>query len=281
LFLYVIIGFISGVILSSFWIILQTQLKGIIIDDKQIINEELCPTAKTISISYVNKRQQQRYKMQSSDSSNLLYQFIQSSKMEDEFRYLAGRFCSGGFLDLDSSKTNCYCVTSSIPKEGKTTIAANLAYALACVSKKVIIVDCQKITPAINELFGLEMNRGLVEYMENPSQNMLDIIIVQSATKNLSIISYGNPIKENANLFYEKEFNFLLRELKRRFEHVILDCPPILESAESLSIAIHPEVDGVILVVQANRARKADLLKTCSYIESVNTKLLAVICNKI
>jgi Mrp family chromosome partitioning ATPase len=280
LFYYVIMCFISGMILSSFLIILKTQLKGTIIDEEDIIKEGISPSIKTISsIAFANKKQRKRDKIQKLEKSNHLYPFFHSFKMEEEFRYLAGRFCCGGFIE--STGSNCYCVTSSISKEGKTTVAANLAVALADISRKVVIVDCQNINPNINELFELEMGEGLTEYMKNPSSNMVDRIIVSSALKGLSVVTHGSVTNGGNSLFYDKEFNFLLRDLKHRFDDVILDCNSVLKSAGTLSIASNPEVNGVILIVQANRIRKADVLKTCNYIQSVNAELISVICNQI
>ncbi len=279
LFVHVIVGFISGLIFGSFLIILQTQQKGTIIDENDIIKEGICPSTKIVSIHMVKTRQRQENKMQTLEISNQLYGFILNSRMKEEFRRLAAHFYCSAFMNSSASK--CLCVTSSLSKEGTTTIAANFAVALAILSRKVAIVDCQNVSPKINELFGVQMKEGLVEYLENPSPTMVDKLIKPSATKGLFVVTYGNAINKEDGLFYDQVINSLLRELKNRFDYVILDCPPVIDSAESLSVAINSEVDGSIVVVQGNRTRKSDFIKTCSYIESVNTKILAVICNRI
>lgn len=167
-------------------------------------------------------------------------------------------------------------VTSSIPKEGKTFITANLGISLAqTVDKHVLLVDCDLRKPSLATTFGLEYKVGLVDYLRDNVE--LSELIMKTSLRKLSILPSGKPPGNPAELLGSSRMLSLVKELSRRYEDriIIFDTPPMLVAAESAVLASH--VDGVIIVVRHGRSGKTQIKKL---IETIGTdQILGIVFN--
>jgi len=140
-------------------------------------------------------------------------------------------------------------VTSVLPTEGKSFIAANLGIALAqCVDQYALLVDADLRIPTLAGLFGVFRNRGLTDYLRNKGD--LASLIRKTSMDKLSILSSGEPPTNPAELLGSSRMQALVAELSTRYpdRFVIFDCPPLKVASESMTLA--QVVDGVVLVVR-------------------------------
>ena len=158
-------------------------------------------------------------------------------------------------------------VASSLPGEGKTTIAVNLATALA-QHGTTCLVDADLRRPAIAQAFGLPSTIGLREYLSD-SMPINSITHKVDQISNLTVIPAGSAVKDSGVLFGVDKMKAFLGELRRDFEYVVVDSPPVL--AYSDGRAISPLVDGVVFVGRANVVTREALVRSMELLAEVHS----------
>jgi capsular exopolysaccharide synthesis family protein len=139
-------------------------------------------------------------------------------------------------------------VTSSITEEGKSFVSSNLGYALALQGKKSIVIGADLRKPTLKAYFGKNIGAGLSEYLSGQAE--IIEIINQSDDPNLSYIHSG-PIPPNpAELLSGKRMTELITLLKKNYEYVILDTPPVGTISDASEL--FDLTDAIILVTRQN-----------------------------
>ena len=163
---------------------------------------------------------------------------------------------------------NCLMVTSSVPSEGKSLTALNLALSMAQeLDHTVLLIDADLRRPSVHRYLNVEQGVGLSELLTGEAQ--VGETIIATGIGKLSIIRAGRSIDNPAELFTSQRGKALLSELKLRYpdRYIILDTPPVLPFAEARSLA--HLVDGVLFVVmerlvsQTNVKDALESLKAC------------------
>ncbi len=156
-------------------------------------------------------------------------------------------------------------VTSAMPGEGKSFVAANLSLAFASgLDQYVLLVDGDLRRPSIKKLFGRDEDFGLVNYLEH--QTALPKLIVRSRKPKLSLLLAGKPPSNPSELLGSILMKDLIAELSSRYTDrtIIFDAPPVLLTAEARTLAHH--VDGVVMVVRQGIVGKAKIEETINAI---------------
>lgn len=151
-------------------------------------------------------------------------------------------------------------VTSAMPNEGKSFIAANIAISFAHgMDQHALLVDCDLRKPSLASLFGLFRETGLVDYLRDTKS--LPQIICKTSVNKLSMVPSGKPPINPSELLSSGRMIDLVDELANRYEDrtIIIDSPPALAAAESLVLA--KQVDGVVVVVRQGKSNKAQVQK--------------------
>ncbi|MBI3971196.1 MAG: polysaccharide biosynthesis tyrosine autokinase [Chloroflexi bacterium] len=170
-------------------------------------------------------------------------------------------------------------VTSAEAGEGKTTTAANLAVALAQAGFDTVLVDADLRQPALHELFGVRNERGLTSLaLRVPTAQALVECLQASAVPNLRVLAAGPPTPNPSALLGSKQMAVCLEELAKMAEYVVIDSPPVLALPDPLALA--PQVDGVILVINARRAQRGAVLRVQEALESVGARVLGAVLNR-
>ncbi|MEI2777028.1 MAG: polysaccharide biosynthesis tyrosine autokinase [Tetrasphaera sp.] len=167
-------------------------------------------------------------------------------------------------------------VTSSVPGEGKTTSAANLALTLADAGSTVCIIEGDLRRPRLLEYFGMVGSVGLTDVLI--SRTKLDDVL-QPFRDGLFLLGAGATPPNPSELLGSDAMRSLVAELEQRFDYVIIDSPPLLPVTDGAVLATI--VDGVILVVGAGVAQSAMLGRALDSLESVNGKVLGILINRI
>jgi len=168
-------------------------------------------------------------------------------------------------------------ISSPNPAEGKTTTAVNTAIALSQTGARVLIIDSDLRKPRIYKIFDHENRVGLSTFLSGHAD--LDSIITETDIPNLSHIPAG-PIPPNpSELLGSTLFRDMMETLEERFDHIILDSPPILGFADA--VVVSSAVDGVILVVLGGKTPRETLLRAKESLQQVNARILGVVINRV
>ena len=166
-------------------------------------------------------------------------------------------------------------VTSATPGEGKTTTAINLAFSLADAGKRVLLIDADLRLPTIAEALNIGRVDGLSNYLAGTAA--WENLILSTHDDRLCVLPSGPQPPNPAELFGTDLPLTLLREAAERFDIVIVDSPPAMSIVDSRILA--SLVDGVVLVVRANKTPYQVAMKTLAHLRSVHGNVLGVVLN--
>ena len=169
-------------------------------------------------------------------------------------------------------------VTSSVPQEGKTTVASNLAAVLAQGDKKVVLIDADLRRPTIHNQYSLPNRLGLTSLFVRQG-NSLTGILQSSDYPQLSIITSGGSAPNPSELLTSKRMAQFLDYLSQDNDVVILDTPPVLTVTDAAAMA--SSVDGVILVAKPGVTKISALAQTIEQLRTVGAHILGVVLNDV
>ena len=186
--------------------------------------------------------------------SNLAVLKKPRSRVAESFRAIR---TSLQFTFSNSKNGACKVImcTSSIPREGKTFTSINTASVLSLSGKKTLLIGLDLRKPKIFDDFGINNNLGIVNYIIG--QNDIDEITQFSGYENLDIITSG-PIPPNpSELLINDKMDDLIKDLKTKYEYIIIDTPPIGLVSDAFNILKH--VDTTLYIVRQSFTKKGML----------------------
>lgn len=175
-------------------------------------------------------------------------------------------------------QANTILITSSGPKEGKSTTQANLASALAQMDSKVILLDLDLRRPVVHKIFGFEKENGMSDFL---MQEKADIkkFITKSKVKNLDIITSGHVPPNPSELISSHRMDDALKQLKETYDYILIDAPPVIAVTDSMILA--KKVDTVTLAIRIGQADKKVIKRTKELLENIGVTYTGAIINGI
>jgi capsular exopolysaccharide synthesis family protein len=161
-------------------------------------------------------------------------------------------------------------VTSSLPGEGKSFIAANIAGTFALSGKRTLLVDCDLRKPTVHSIMGAERVPGLSDVLQH--RVSIDDAIRHSSIENFDFITAGTIPKNPSELVGSEQMNFTLKELEGLYEVIIIDCPAFL-SATDAEILFNM-VNVAVVVARAGKTPKAAFQKVYDRLREINPNSL-------
>ena len=165
-------------------------------------------------------------------------------------------------------------VTSANPGEGKTTVAGNLALALAQGESKVLLVDCDMRRPSIHKTFKISNTYGVSDLLVG---NRKLESVVHKYKENLTVISAGKIPPNPAEMLASKTMTAFLEEMKKHFDYIVLDTPPLQAVTDAQILST--KVDGTLIVVRAGVTKKEAVHNAISIINKVNGNIIGTVLN--
>ena len=206
-------------------------------------------------------------------SGNRKGYYSTTSEFEEAVRTLRNTILLSDF----EGRLRSIVVTSAIPGEGKTTIAAHLAIANAYRGKKTLLVDGDLRRPSIHARFGLTPREGLSNVLtgELPWR---DVVLPVADKPNLSLLPAGPGSHRAADLIGPR-LSTLLDEFAKEYDLVILDSPPLLGFAECLQMA--SAADGVLIISRAGETRRKAVAEVVSVLSRLRANIVGVVLNQV
>jgi len=168
-------------------------------------------------------------------------------------------------------------VTSPNPKDGKTTVATNIAIALAQSGQRVLLVDADLRRPRIHKAFGLENHTGLTNTLVG--ERMLAQVTRDVGIDKLSVVTCG-PLPPNpAELLHTQQFSRFLEEAASQYDRVIFDSPPLRAVTDAAILA--QQCGGVLLVVRARATTRDAVLSAIRSLADVRAHILGGVLNDV
>lgn len=203
----------------------------------------------------------------------LLTQAAHQSPRAESFRQLRTNL---QFANI-SGQAKTILVTSSLPGEGKSTTATNLAIALAQTGQTVCLIDADLRRPMLNEYLGLDRNAGLTTALIGNSD--VNELLQPWGEDHLFVLTSGQIPPNPSELLGSSEMESLVRRLEQVFDTVVIDAPPLLPVTDAAVLAQH--VGGVLVVAAAHKIRRNELEKSLQALELVGANLLGIVLNRL
>ena len=175
----------------------------------------------------------------------------------------------------DSAKS--IVITSSVPREGKTLTAVNLAMMIANSGEKVLLVDADMRKPRVHTIFGIENKSGLSQFLTGDT-DLIEIVNI-SGVDNLYIVSAGKGTHKPAELLSSNNMKVFLEKAGKEFSKIIFDTPPVglvTDAAILSSICT-----GTVLIAEGSRTSRELLKRSKELLDKVNARILGVIVNNV
>lgn len=172
----------------------------------------------------------------------------------------------------------CTAVTSTIPSEGKTLFACNLAIVKAQTGLRTILVDADLRRPSLHKAFQLQSPVGLTQCLMGKVGSVAEIIH-STSIPNLDVLCCGTVPSSPSELLNPDNLKIFLQELRKKYDRIILDCPPVSAVSDPLMIA--SVSDGTIFVTKFNKIRREHARRTVQRIHDTGVKIVGAVINDI
>jgi Mrp family chromosome partitioning ATPase/capsular polysaccharide biosynthesis protein len=208
------------------------------------------------------------------------------------------------FLDVDNAPRSVV-ITSALPEEGKSTVAAALASASAAAGTPTLLVECDLRRPSLAERLGLKRAPGLTDFLlgEATPAEIVQVLelpppppigssssnghapvsgVVPASTvsttgepRRLACITAGRPVPETAELLGSARFKGFLEEVTKAYELVVLDASPLLSVADTSQLL--PEAEATLICVRAGRTTYDEAAAAKQAVERIPHRLIGVV----
>ncbi len=201
----------------------------------------------------------------------LVLAYNTDSAPAESFRTLRTRL---QFSKLEPEPLKTILITSSIPREGKTIISANLAASFS-LSNKVLLIDCDFRKPRLHNLFNQKRYPGLCDYLFGTVP--MDEITRKTNFENLTLITCGTIPTNPAEMIASKHMQGFLNSIKSKYDYIIIDSPPLATVTDAELLSSY--VDGTVVVSLANKTRLDLLINTIDTLNKINDTFIGVVLN--
>lgn len=178
----------------------------------------------------------------------------------------------------DEQPLQVILVTSTIPSEGKTTTASNLAVAMAQMGERVLLVDTDMRRHNLHRVFTLDNLIGISDMIID--QNNIDAAVRSlSQIPNLHVVTGGTLAPNPSELLASNNMKNIVAKMRGRYDRIILDSPPVLAFSDALVLS--RLADGVVFVVWGGETPRDQIRKVTQSLAGVNAKMLGVVLNNV
>lgn len=200
------------------------------------------------------------------------------SQIADQYRVikrpLIANAMGKGATVIDNG--NLIMVTSSLPGEGKSFTAINLAISIAAeLDNTVMLVDADVARPSVLRVLGLSPGPGLLDLLQDDSAELSSMLLKTNIDK-LTILPSGTPHERATEMLASDAMTRLLADMGKRYSDriIVFDSPPLLLTTESRVLATH--MGQIVMVVQAEKTLRTNVQEALATIEACPVKMMVL-----
>jgi len=178
------------------------------------------------------------------------------------------------FMSVDNP-VRTVVITSAIPNEGKTFVAANLATAMATSGMRTLLVECDMRRRSMSSMLRVHAQHGLYSVLAN--EVSLEEAAVPTDTQRLFFLDAEPHIPNPSDLLSSRRFSSLIEMAKGSFDYVVFDTPPVATFVDAAVLGA--KVDAVFMVVREGYTRKDDIARAADQLKAANVPLNGIVMN--
>ncbi|MHB1052254.1 MAG: XrtA-associated tyrosine autokinase [Thiobacillus sp.] len=204
----------------------------------------------------------------------------EKSQIAEEFRIIKRPLIANAFGQGTArvKNGNLIMITSSLPGEGKSFCALNLAISMAMeMDRTVLLIDADVAKPSIPEYLGIQADKGLLDVLQDKDLKLSDVMIRTDIAK-LTILPAGRTYKRATELLASAAMTRLIEDIGNRYPDriILFDSPPLLATSESSVLATH--MGQIVMVVEAEKTSQDAVREALSHIQSC--EVVSMLLNK-
>lgn len=176
-------------------------------------------------------------------------------------------------------------VASTIPNEGKSSVACNLARIMAAKYKNVLLIDCDLRKPSVHKVMKVSNRSGLTniiaQFQDGLSVNSYEGVqqVVFEGGQNLTVITAGHRVPNPSEVLGSKRMGRFLEQARKEFSYIIIDLPPVAVASETITLCNLS--DGVLYVVDAKNADKRRVKTAINDLKRNGGNVIGLVMNKV
>ena len=225
------------------------------------------------------KKQDEKIRNRAKNSSSHRVEYLLSDKVAFNVMEAFRNFKSSLTVSIPKKQTGegtVIVMTSACPEDGKTTVAVNLALMFAFSDAKVVLVDADIRKGRISRFFHRKSSPGLADYLSGQI-SLADVTHKYKENENLSYITCGTHAPRPYELLESEEMTHFIEELKKQYDYVIIDTPPLLVVSDAIAHAT--QADGTVVVTRYEMSYLNDIGKTLEKLSFAKANVLGVVVN--
>ncbi len=279
------IGFILGMLISLTCIVLREIFDVTIRDDEDIkkcceypilasVPDMVNPSSSSGGYYYGSSKSNQRRKTPAKKKEAVIGKNINFVASE-AYKLLRTKL---QFSFVDDVVCPVVGVSSALAGEGKSLSSVNLAYSLAQLDKRILLIDCDMRRPSLATKLPINKVPGLSNYLTG--QNDIQTVIQRCSlddSASFDVISSGDNPPNPIELLSSAKMERVLAELKNTYDTIIIDLPPVGEVSDAMVAA--KLTDGILLVVRQDYCNSVALSSAVSQFEFIESRILGVVMN--
>jgi capsular exopolysaccharide synthesis family protein len=168
-------------------------------------------------------------------------------------------------------------MVSAMESEGKTISSANLAVIMARTGSRVLLLDCDMRKPRLNTIFNIEREKGVSNVLVGDCA--IADAVRHTDIPNLDLIPCGQIPPNPSELLGSKAMQEMLATLGQDYDRIVIDSPPV--TAVTDAVVLSKAVDGVVVVLQANRTERVIVQRAVEQMQSVRANVFGIILNRL
>ncbi|MDB6171255.1 MAG: Capsular exopolysaccharide family [Chthoniobacteraceae bacterium] len=181
------------------------------------------------------------------------------------------------YLPGDERQAKVFLITSSIPSEGKSTIATNLAITFAFGNSRVLLIDTDVRRGRLHTAFSQKMQPGLAEILKGEAR--VEECVRPTKIENLFLLPRGELLNHPGEHFLSQKFDELIAAARNSYDYIFVDSSPVMVADDTFSLA--PKMDACIYVVRFSYSSAAVSRKGLDLLHNRQVKVIGVVCNDV
>jgi len=183
------------------------------------------------------------------------------------------------FLPAEGAAPRSFLITSAVPAEGKSTVAANLAVTFAFAGATVLLIDGDLRRGQLHAQFEVENGSGFADILAEERPGKWRDAVKLTRTQGLSLLPRGNLLRNPGENFLKRGTNHLLAEMYAVYDYVIIDSAPVMVADDTTSLA--PKIDATIFVVRYGSSSTRTSRKALELLNRRQANVLGLVCNDV